>query len=226
MSGSSADCIDDNEPAVVGPLFQFWDREIPAVVEELTQGVAEINTALDYQFYDDISAAELIREEFGTDTLALYHSCTIPAMRADLFRYCFLVRFGGIYIDADYRGVSSLEPVLTSDWKGCLYKRARGLANGMMFFRHASNPLAQKILDTAIKNISLRASNNVWQVTGPSVLQSIHADATNAAMFEGIHLMEEPEFAQYFKAATLLEYKNNDSHWLVARQKGLSIFRD
>ena len=226
MNGSLAACIGDKDPVVIGPLFQFWDKEIPTAVRELTQGVAGINAALDYQFYDDISAAELIREEFGADTRALYHSCAIPAMRADLFRYCFLVRFGGIYIDADYHGVGSLEPVIASDWKGCLYMRERGLANGMMFFRTPSNPLAQKILDTAIYNISSRASNNVWQVTGPSVLQSIHADTANAALFEGIHLMEEPEFAQYFKAAPCLDYKSDDSHWLVARQKGLSIFRD
>lgn len=207
-------------------LFQFWDKNIPAAVEELTRGVARTNAALNYLFFDDDSAGEFIQREYGADVLQLYRSCIIPAMRADLFRYCFLARCGGIYIDADFPAVASMEAMVTAGWEGCLYQRDRGLTNSMMYFRDASHPLAEKILELALFNISNRTSSNVWKVTGPAVLQTIHADKNNLALFEGIHMMHEEEFARYFKPAKSLDYKNDDTHWLVARQKGLEIFRD
>lgn len=197
---------------------------MPPEIAELTKGVASINTGIDYKLFHESSAAEFVRKAYGSEILKLYRTCRIPAMRADLFRYCFLVRHGGIYIDADYVGVSPVKPILNKPWNACLYKRERGLANGMMYFDEPNHPLALKILEVALRNASTRSSNNVWQVTGPSVLQTLHADNNNAEMFQGVHLMEEQEFAEYFIAAPDLEYKNEDSHWLVARQKGLDIF--
>ncbi len=226
MTGISAVASNDGLDSYPVTLFQFWDSNIPAAVEKLVHGVAETNSALDYCFFDDEKAAEFIESEYGSDTLKIYNACVIPAMRADLFRYCFLFKRAGIYIDADYLAVSSLEPVVATDWQGCLYMRERGLANGMMYFSRPDDPLAEKILDKALYNISHRVSNNVWSATGPGVLQAIHSDAGNAELFNGFHLMEEPEFANYFKPAPHLEYKGDDSHWLVARQKGISIFRD
>lgn len=226
MNGTSAVYSDDKSAAHPVSLFQFWDNDIPDAVAELTQGVAKVNAALDYILFDDGSATDFIRNEFGAEVVKLYGSCAIPAMRADLFRYCFLARRGGIYIDADFPAVSSLQPMVLADWKGCLYQRERGLTNSMMYFREADNPLAEKILEEALYNISNRTSNNVWQVTGPNVLQTVYAEKRNHALFDGIHFMDEEEFARYFKLAVSLDYKSDDSHWLVARQKGLNIFRD
>lgn len=217
---------ENDEPATSPILFQFWDNSIPDDVAALTRGVAETNSTFDYRFFSDESATEFISSEFGSTMLKLYNTCAIPAMRADLFRYCFLSKCGGVYVDADFPAVGSIEPLVSAGWDGCLYKREKGLTNSMMYFRAPDNPLAEKILESAVYNITHRTSNNVWQVTGPSVLQNIHADATNEPIFANIHLMEEAEFARYFKLAVSLDYKNDDSHWLIARQKGIKIFRD
>ena len=226
MNGSTVALLDEAPQEQAVTLFQFWDSNIPEPVEKLTQGVAQMNDEFAYLLFDDDGASDFISCEYGADTLEYYRSCVIPAMRADLFRYCYLAKRGGIYVDADYLAVSSLQPFVMADWKGCLYKRERGLANGMMYFRHPADPLAEKILELALHNIANRVSNNVWSATGPGVLQALHADVSNEALFTGIHFMEEPEFAEYFKPAPYLDYKADDSHWLVARQKGISIFRD
>lgn len=226
MSGSHAltenACI---EPLSV-PLFQFWDKKIPPAVAALTKGVESMNASVEYLFFTDSSAAEFIRQCYGSETLKLYRNCLIPAMRADLFRYCYLARHGGFYIDADFKAVSSVEPILNKGWQGCLYLRERGLTNSMMYFSTPYHPLAERILELALDNITIRSSSNVWQVTGPFVLQSIQSNDANKSLFDDIHLMDEQEFALYFKLAPHLDYKLDDSHWLVARQKGLDIFRD
>lgn len=207
------------------PLIQFWDKDIPDAVAELVHGVADNNPALNYQLFDDQTAAEYIRTEFGSEILKHYRSCAIPAMRADLFRYCFLARQGGFYIDADFSAVSSIEPIVNSQWRACLYQRDIGLSNAMMYFRDSNDPLAEKILENALCNINSRSSNSVWKVTGPQGLRKLHAEHRNSDLFKGIYLMDESEVAKYFKAVKCLDYKKDDSHWLVAKAKGLEIFR-
>jgi len=207
-------------------LFQFWDSDIPDEVAALTEGVAKTNPVMDYVFFDDASASDFIKDQFGADVLKLYNCCAIPAMRADLFRYCYLEKCGGFYVDADFPAVASLAPIVQSDWQGCLYLREKGLTNSLMFFRDAGHPLAGKFLELALEKIRKRTSNNVWEVTGPLVIREVYEDKANAGYLEGIHLMPEEEFSLYFKPSPNLGYKSNDSHWLIARQKGLTIYRD
>ncbi|MEE9322802.1 MAG: glycosyltransferase [Granulosicoccus sp.] len=207
-------------------LIQFWDNAVPEAVAELLASVETTNPELHYHCFSDISAAEYIEKEFGSETRTLYDVCAIPAMRADLFRYCFLVKSGGFYIDADYRAKQSVWPLVSAGYTGCLFERDRGLANGLLYFRDSEDPLAIAILESALHNIRTRSSNNVWGVTGPAVLKRLYANPAKAPLFEGFHLVNELEFGQYFETVACLDYKLDDRHWFVARHKGLNIFRD
>jgi len=214
------------DQAVSTPLIQFWDKDIPDAVEPLVESVESMNPDMNYLFFDDESAAGFISNELGSDVLALYHQCAIPAMRADVFRYCFLLKFGGFYIDADYRCVQSVAPLVSSDHRGCLYQRAKGLANGLMYFRDSGDALIERILERALENIRTRSTNNVWSVTGPGVLQKLYANEKSKPLFDDFYLLEEDEFKTYFESVANLDYKLDDSHWFVARHKDICIFKD
>jgi mannosyltransferase OCH1-like enzyme len=51
--------------------------------------------------FDDDRARSFIAEHYGKTTSRAYDTCPHPAMRADLFRLCWLVACGGVYVDAD-----------------------------------------------------------------------------------------------------------------------------
>lgn len=207
-------------------LLQFWDQDIPATVAELVESVGLVNPDMEHRLYDDSAAREFIRSEFGAETAALYRTCVLPAMRADLFRYCFLVRCGGFYVDADYRALRPVDVFTGEDDRGMLCRREKGLCNGVMYFRDAEDPLATKILESALKGIAERSSSSVWAVTGPGILRALDADSSLAPLFEGIRFIDDEELHSHFEAVGNLEYKRGDDHWTVARDKGLSIFRD
>ena len=65
--------------------------------------------------FDDDQAHGFIAEHYGATTARAYDTCPHPAMRADLFRLCWLVASGGVYVDADDALVGELpEAFLTS----------------------------------------------------------------------------------------------------------------
>jgi mannosyltransferase OCH1-like enzyme len=63
--------------------------------------------------FDDDSARRFIGENLYPQHLIAFDRCTHPAMRADYFRLCFILRLGGVYVDADdeYQG-ADLEPLV------------------------------------------------------------------------------------------------------------------
>ncbi len=61
-----------------------------------------------YTFYDDEACEAFVHSEFPS-LLSAYQNFPLPVMRADLFRYLILYRYGGIYADADTRPIGTPE---------------------------------------------------------------------------------------------------------------------
>lgn len=205
-------------------ILQFWDSNPPNYITQLLRTVELNNPDLDYVLFNDVEAKAYIEEHYGKDEGAIYTNCALPSMRADLFRYFFLLREGGFYVDADFSCSQSLTPLINKGDAGCLYEHKGGITNSMICIREGGHPLMMRVLADAIANIEARASNSVWGVTGPGIFQRLYAHREKNGLFDGLGIVDDDEFFTYFDAVPGLEYKREDKHWTVARDKGLSIF--
>ena len=89
------------KPAIPNRIVQFWDQTTaPPDVEECMKSWKDAHEFA-YARFDDEKARDFIRENFGSEHLVAYGYCHHPAMRCDYFRLCYLLREGGIYMDAD-----------------------------------------------------------------------------------------------------------------------------
>lgn len=87
----------------------------PSVVRPIHSAVlkwTEMNPEFDYRFFDDAAARDFIASRFGGDVLKAYDSLTPAAFRADLWRYCYLVAEGGVYVDIRMVPVLALRTIL------------------------------------------------------------------------------------------------------------------
>lgn len=207
-------------------LLQFWDNNASEEIQGLLDSVRTVNPELAYNFYDDERAKAFVYAEYGSDMQALYESCALPAMRADIFRYCYLALHGGFYVDADYASLKSLMPLIELNRQGIFYEREKGICNSVLYFRDAKDPLMALILENAIANVRARNSNSVWDMTGPAVIQRLYAKPETRPLFDDFFLINEPEFKTYFSLADSLPYKSTNVHWFVARNNGVSPFHD
>jgi mannosyltransferase OCH1-like enzyme len=94
--------IDESLPPRL--LVQFWDHAdaIPIDVQECLNSWAALETAgFERWIFDDITAARFIAEHFSTRHVLAFERCRHPAMRSDFFRYSFMLKVGGFYVDAD-----------------------------------------------------------------------------------------------------------------------------
>ena len=68
------------------------------VPHHIWQQYQQLAPEYDYEFYDDGACIESLLP-FGDAVLNRYHSMQTPAHRCDLWRYCMLYQYGGVYMD-------------------------------------------------------------------------------------------------------------------------------
>lgn len=99
-------------------LVQFWDdaEAVPRDVQQCLDSWAALEAAgIERMLFDDTTARHFIQDRFGARHVRAFDRCNHPAMRADYFRLCFMLRVGGLYVDADdeYQG-ADIEPLMGS----------------------------------------------------------------------------------------------------------------
>lgn len=207
------------------PILQFWDKDTPAYIQDLLDSVRDLNPERTYRLFNDESARAFIEDRYDRSVVRAYDVCAIPAMRSDLFRYCFLYECGGWYIDADFRCVQPLDPLADLAPRGYLYVHNDGITNSSLLIRHPKDPLMATVVDTAIANIQrLRDSSNVWEVTGPAIFHTLHSDEAQQSLFSEFAIIDDVRFFRFCHPVAHLPYKTTDAHWVVAWEKNLPIY--
>ena len=85
-------------------LIHYWHdlEELPDDVKECLESWHCLEReGFTIRMFDDRSANAYISEEFGDRELAAFARCRHPAMRSDYLRMCFILKEGGMYVDAD-----------------------------------------------------------------------------------------------------------------------------
>lgn len=181
--------------AAAAPLIQYWDDgRPPDDVAALLDAVGHANPGMRQLVFDRAGAETLIAERFSARELAAFRACAVPAMQADYFRYCAAHALGGAYVDADFRPLGPLWPLLGGARDGLLFGRAhipRGwpadlfgdrervgpywiVANSVFLLRAPGHPLARLAIDVATANVERRVCEDVAAVTGPGVFTSVY----------------------------------------------------
>jgi hypothetical protein len=212
-------------------IHQFWhDPSPPDYIRELCRSWVEKCPEFELRLYDDATAANLIRENFGERYLKAYLSCRHAAARSDLFRLCALYLYGGVYVDADQSCVSPLYPLYQACERGCLYFRIHVylamivIPNNFMIVRRKRDPLLARMLETAVENIEKRLYNDIWTITGPGVATYLWRDG-EVALFDGFNMVSEVQIRRFVRFHGDLPYKGQGQHWTELQLRE-SIFNE
>lgn len=132
------------------------------------------NQGIEYCFMEDTQIEQFIKENFDVKTYETFKKLPLGVMKADLWRYCILYKYGGIYSDID---TECLKPI--RDWG--LEKKNKiilGMENNIHFCQWTivSSP-KHPILKNVIKMINKEVSKGidttdehfVHKYTGPGI---------------------------------------------------------
>uniref|UniRef100_A0A6C0H025 Glycosyltransferase n=1 Tax=viral metagenome TaxID=1070528 RepID=A0A6C0H025_9ZZZZ len=126
-----------------------------------------------YKFYNDIQCRQFIQSYFP-DILTLYDKLPLGVMRADLWRYCIIYKYGGIYADVDT--VLEINPeIFIKNSKNLIVTPENNTHFCQWVFAAPPNsPILKCIIDLSIERI--KNNNNkfndehiIHHLTGPGV---------------------------------------------------------
>ena len=73
------------------------------------------NPEYDYIFFDDERCKQFLKDEYGEEYLHIFNMLGNGATKADFFRWCYLYKKGGIYLDIDMVCIKPLREYITDD---------------------------------------------------------------------------------------------------------------
>jgi hypothetical protein len=164
-------------------IGQYWNSPVvPDYVAELIATFRDRNPSFEHTLFDEAETERFIAEHFTPRELSAFRACAIPSMQSDYFRYCFVLAMGGVYADADFRCVRSLNPLVENLDKGKIFlsptahtvkgRDARRIWSGFFAFREPGHPLLELALEIATANVEARIPERVWSV-GENVVEGI-----------------------------------------------------
>ena len=84
-------------------IFLTWEtKNLPVNMYNNIMLLHKMNPEFDIYLYDDQDRINFIKDNFESDVLEAYNSLIPGAYRADLWRYCIIYKYGGVYIDIKY----------------------------------------------------------------------------------------------------------------------------
>ena len=85
---------------------------LPTRMREACDTWKNKNSHYNYLFFDGDDRIQYLKENWGEDVLAAYFLLKHNAFKSDLFRYCYLYQYGGVYVDIDHKCKSSIDDII------------------------------------------------------------------------------------------------------------------
>lgn len=94
-------------------IFQtFQNENFSPRFQEIVDSWKIHNPDYDYVFFDDSACDKFMRTQYDVSVYNAYCRIIPQALKADLWRYCILYAYGGVYADIDTLCLSSIDTLL------------------------------------------------------------------------------------------------------------------
>ena len=153
-------------------IFQTWHTKVlPPLMYKAVNKLRRVNPRFTYNLYDDNDCREFIKNNFDENVLNTYNKLIPGAYKADLWRYCILFKYGGIYIDIKYKPVNNFKLInLTENEHWVKDMDNNGIYNAIIVSK-PNNPILLRAINDIISNAQNNYyGNNSLDVTGPGLL--------------------------------------------------------
>jgi mannosyltransferase OCH1-like enzyme len=152
-------------------LFQTWHSlDLPYYMKKNSELLKENNPEFNYYVYDDKMCRDFIMDYFDEDTLFAYDSLIPGAFKADLWRYCILYVYGGIYLDIKYNCVEGFKLISMINEERFVRDYNRGIYQAFLVCL-PKNEILMKCIHSIIQNVKNESYlTGPLDITGPQLM--------------------------------------------------------
>lgn len=166
-------------------------NKIPIKMKEAIDSVISMNPEYEHRYYDEDARRKFICEHFSKRVSRAYDDLIPGAYKCDLFRYCVLYVFGGVYLDSGFVAVNPLRNVITPD---LTFLSTQDNPIGPKYLYNAficatpQHPIIRRTIELALDMIERRDyGSQCLDITGPTIFGKACVDITGYLCEKDFH---------------------------------------
>ena len=178
----------------------------------------------DYQCFDRQRAAEELGLLYGKDLKQAFLEIRLPAMQADVFRIAYLLRHGGVWVDAATHVKEPLGRWLPMGHSLVLLRRQGQkypeVATGLIY-ASAGHPLLARAWDRISAYLLHRSGTKVYRHFGPGILRDLMREQPQLASMAQV--LPEQDVSNSITFGSSRAVLGREQHW-SSRQEEESFY--
>lgn len=155
-------------------IFQTWcTKNLPKDMERAVDDIKLSNPEFEHYLFDDDDCRNFIKDNYSKDILNAFDKLVPGAYKADLWRYCVLYFYGGVYLDIKFLSIENFKLIDLIE-KECFVNDLEssdfGIYNGLIIVKQRNNKLLECINEIVINTKNNYYGDTFLHVTGPKLL--------------------------------------------------------
>lgn len=220
-------------------IFQTWNtKDLPLHMKINCIRLQKQNPQFEYFLFDDAECHQFIKSHFNEEVVDAFERLVPGAYKADLWRYCVLYIYGGIYLDMKMRCVGDFRLIELTKQEHYVKDRPQlafmknhiGIYNAVMI-QKPKNPLMMDCILEIVENVKNQEYGySALYPTGPGMLGILYEEKKNIYNLPDIDLVHDTDRETIrYKTRTILEHypeyrkeqlnNQNDLHYSVLWDK-------
>jgi mannosyltransferase OCH1-like enzyme len=158
-------------------LFQTWHTlDLPPKMKQTVELLKLQNPEFTHYLYDDEMCRDFIEKNFDKDVLYSFDKLKPGAYKSDLWRYCILYKYGGIYLDIKFSSVNEFKLKYLTNKEYFVRDRIVNSTTGIyqaFLVTLPNNNILYNCIQKIVENVKNNVYNyNPYAITGPQLMSS------------------------------------------------------
>ena len=155
-------------------LFTTWHtKDLPTKMKASVRRLKLNNPEFNFQLYDEHDCIDFIKNNFKEDVVNAYKKLIPASYKSDLWRYCILYIYGGIYVDIKYNCSNGFKFIALTENEDWVQDFDKNYVYTALLISKPGNIILKKCIDKIVYNCKKEyyGKNSLWP-TGPGLLGS------------------------------------------------------
>lgn len=158
-------------------LFQTWHTlDLPPKMKQTVELLKLQNPEFTHYLYDDEMCRDFIEKNFDKDVLYSFDKLKPGAYKSDLWRYCILYKYGGIYLDIKFSSMNEFKLKYLTNKEYFVRDRFVNSTTGIyqaFLVTLPNNNILYNCIQKIVENVKNNVYNyNPYAITGPQLMSS------------------------------------------------------
>ena len=181
--------------------YTCWHtKNLPPLMKQNYDFLVACNPEIQVHLYDEEDCRQFIHDHFEPDVVEAYNSLVPCSYKSDLWRFCVLYIYGGIYIDIKYQCANGFKLIALTEKEHFVRDRPIDCIYTALIVTYPKNEIMLQCIQKIVQHTKTNFyGKNPLSPTGPGLLG------------EYVNNQEREQLPMYFETS-VIENKINESY--------------